>query len=325
MQDTNSLKPEEAPSLSVVMGNYNHARFLPRAIESITNQTMAADEFLIVDDASTDNSVEVIESYAARFPNIKLYRNESNLGVIKTYQKLFELARCTYIHPLAADDERCERFIALAMQMARRFPEAGLIFGDMEILNEAGDVEGHASAGVWSEALYATPERYLSEYMLYEKPSHSLVGAAVFRRKSFLDVGWYQEELGSWGDTFSFHAVALKHGACYVPETFAKWHKQRASYSQQTHSDPRKTLDMIARAARLMRSDRFHDRFPESFVREWSKRYRWQVAKEYWRGDNLGDVRQGASFWKRYCYRLLRTAKAISLLWRSSDSSAASS
>jgi len=325
MQDNIPSASAKTPSISVVLGNYNHARFLPRAIESITNQTLAADEFLIVDDASTDNSVEIIESYAAQFPYLTLYRNDSNLGVIKTYQRLFELAQGTYIHPLAADDERGSTFHERAMEMARRFPEAGLIFGDMAIFNEAGELEGHGTASAWNEPLYASPERYLREYMLYEKPSHSLVGASVFRRQPFLDVGWYQAELGSWGDTFSFHAVALQHGACYVPETFAMWHKQRSSYSQQSISNPRNTLDMIHRAARLMRSERFRDRFPESFVREWSKQYRRQVAKEYWRGDHSGELPHGASFWKRVCYRLPRTVKAVSLLWHSGDSSAVGS
>ncbi|MDA1053028.1 MAG: glycosyltransferase family A protein [Planctomycetota bacterium] len=325
MQGTIPLTSENSPSVSVVLANYNHARFLPRAIESITNQTLAAGEFLIVDDASTDNSVEVLESYAARFPYIKLYRNDSNLGVIKTYQRLFELAQGTYIHPLAADDERGSTFLERAMEMARQFPEAGLIFGDMSIFNEAGELEGQASASAWNEPVYASPDRYLREYLLYEKPSHSLVGASVFRRQPFLDVGWYQAELGSWGDTFSFHAVALQHGACYVPVTFAKWHKQRASYSQQSISDPRNTLAMIHLAARLMRSERFRDRFPESFVREWSKRYRRQVAKEYWRGDHASDRPHGASFWKRFLYRLPRTAKAVSLLWDSGDSTAVGS
>lgn len=325
MQDNIPSASAAIPSISVVLGNYNHARFLPRAIESVTNQSLAPDEFLIVDDASTDNSLEIIESYAAQHSYIKLYRNEKNLGVIGTYRRLFELAQGNYIHPLAADDERSLTLIERALEMGRRFPEAGLIFGDMSIFSEAGEIEGHVSAGAWNEPLFVPPERYLNEYMLYEKPSHSLVGAAVFRRQPFLDVGCYQEELGSWGDTFSFHAVALRHGACYVPETFAIWHKQRASYSQQSICDPRNTLDMIHRASQLMRSERFRDRFPESFVREWSKRYRWQVAEEYWRGDHSGELPPNASWRTRMCYRLPRTFEAISLLLHRTDLSSINS
>ncbi|MBM3777382.1 MAG: glycosyltransferase family 2 protein [Acidimicrobiia bacterium] len=52
------------PSLSALMLNYNHGRYLGRAIEAIVAQSRPADEFLILDDASTDDSVEVIERHA---------------------------------------------------------------------------------------------------------------------------------------------------------------------------------------------------------------------------------------------------------------------
>jgi glycosyltransferase involved in cell wall biosynthesis len=313
MQDVTSQDIRTKPTLSVVLGNYNHARFLPRAIETITHQTRPPDEFLIVDDASTDNSVEVIESYAARFPYIRLYRNEVNLGVVKTYERLFELATGDYIHPIAADDERYAEFLRRALEMAERYPDAGLIFGDMDIVNEEGVLEGTVTASAWDEPLYAAPDRYLREYALHEKPSHSLIGATVFRRQPFQEVGWYQAPLTSWSDTFSFHAIALKHGVCYVPERFSKWHRQRASYSQKSIADPRTTLDIVDRAARLMRSEKFRDRFPESFVRQWSRKYRRQIIKEFWRGDNLGPLFAGLPRWRRYCYRMVRTPRAVAL------------
>jgi hypothetical protein len=71
-----------------------------------------------------------------------------------------------------------------------------------------------------------------------------------------------------------------------------------------------------------MRSERFRDRFPEAFVREWSKRYRWQVVKEYWRGDHSGELPPNLPWWKRMCYRLPRTAKAVSLLRHAGGASA---
>ncbi len=313
MQDATSPDSRHQHTLSVVLGNYNHARFLPRAIETITNQTRPPDELLIVDDASIDNSIEIIEAYAARYPYIRVYRNESNLGVVKTYERLFELSKCDYIHPIAADDERYPEFLQRVMEMAERYPDAGLIFGDMDIVNEEGVVEGTVTASAWDEPLYADPDRYIREYALHEKPSHSLIGATVFRREPFKEIGWYQAPLTSWSDTFSFHAIALKYGVCYVPQRFSKWHRLRASYSQKSIADPRTTLDIVDRAAHLMRSAKFRDRFPESFVRQWSRKYRRQIIKEFWRGDNLGPSIADLPRWKRYCYRLARTPRAIAL------------
>ncbi len=57
------------PTLSVVVTNYDHAKYLPEAIEAILSQSYRAYEFIISDPASTDNSVEIIEKYAEREPH----------------------------------------------------------------------------------------------------------------------------------------------------------------------------------------------------------------------------------------------------------------
>src|SRR5260370_22041932 len=71
----------EPPTVSVLLPNYNHAAFLPRALQALANQTLQAAEIIIVDDASSDESVAIIESYATSLPNLRLIRNSQNLGV----------------------------------------------------------------------------------------------------------------------------------------------------------------------------------------------------------------------------------------------------
>ena len=67
--------------LSVVTPNYNHGHLIGRAIEAVLSQSRCPDEYLILDDASTDNSLEIIEHYASRHPFIRVLRNKQNLGV----------------------------------------------------------------------------------------------------------------------------------------------------------------------------------------------------------------------------------------------------
>lgn len=68
------------PSISVLLPNYNNAPFLKEAIDSILNQTFRDFELLIVDDGSTDNSVDIISSYTDK--RIKLIRKEANSGIV---------------------------------------------------------------------------------------------------------------------------------------------------------------------------------------------------------------------------------------------------
>ena len=62
--------------LSVIVPNYNHAQYLPEAVNAILNQSCRPMEVIVIDDCSTDNSVEVIEAFIRQDPIIRLYRNE---------------------------------------------------------------------------------------------------------------------------------------------------------------------------------------------------------------------------------------------------------
>lgn len=272
-------------TLSVVMPNYNHAAFLPQAIEGIVNQSRPPDEFLILDDASTDNSLAIIESYAARYPAIRVLRNEINRGVVQANQRLFSEATGDYLHAAAADDQRCADFYMRAMQMAKSHPESGLIFGKMVVVDEHDKELSEIAVRRWQEPLYADPQRFLREYLDIEAPSHSAVAATIFRRLPFLEVGGYREELGSWADSFAVRAIGLKCGACYMPERFAIWRRLSYSFSAKSRSDARHTLDLVARAAHLMRSKEFRDRFPAAHVRRWKSIYRLLVIRDDWRNE----------------------------------------
>src|SRR3954468_1125884 len=91
--------------LSVFLANYNHARYLPRALDAILSQSVRPREVIVVDDASMkDNSLEVLDGYARLDPVVRVVRNETNLGVVPTYNKGLGLASADYVFLAAADD-----------------------------------------------------------------------------------------------------------------------------------------------------------------------------------------------------------------------------
>lgn len=81
----------EKPLVSVLMPNYNCEKYLSEAIESILNQTYKNFEFIILDDCSTDNSWNIIQKYAKKDKRIRAFKNEKNLKIVKTRNKLFSL------------------------------------------------------------------------------------------------------------------------------------------------------------------------------------------------------------------------------------------
>jgi len=90
------------PKISVIMSVYNAEKFLQEAIESILNQTFKDFEFLIINDASTDNSKKIILSYDDK--RIRYFENKNNLGVARTLNKGLKLAKGKYIARMDADD-----------------------------------------------------------------------------------------------------------------------------------------------------------------------------------------------------------------------------
>lgn len=90
------------PKISVLMPVYNAEKFLNESIDSILNQTYKDFEFLIINDASTDNSKEIILSY--KDPRIRYFENKKNLGVAKTLNRGLRLAKGKYVARMDADD-----------------------------------------------------------------------------------------------------------------------------------------------------------------------------------------------------------------------------
>jgi len=95
---------EKKKLVSIVMASYNSDEFIGEAIESILNQSYSDWELLIIDDCSTDKSIEVIEGYCSKDDRIKLFQNSSNNGPAVTRNVGIEAAEGQYLTFLDSDD-----------------------------------------------------------------------------------------------------------------------------------------------------------------------------------------------------------------------------
>lgn len=91
-------------NVSVIMGAFNEVATIGKAIESIINQTYSCWEFIIVDDCSTDGTLEIITSYCEKDSRIKVYRNNRNIGLAESLNKAINYASGIYIARMDADD-----------------------------------------------------------------------------------------------------------------------------------------------------------------------------------------------------------------------------
>jgi glycosyltransferase involved in cell wall biosynthesis len=177
-----------SPIVSVCVASYNHARFLPAMLDGILSQTFRDFEIVAVDDGSTDNSLEVLQDYAHRNPEImRVYTHPGvrNLGISATCNLGFEKSRGKYWCPHASDDisypDRLERQVAFL----ESYPDVGWVYGTADLIDENGALLG-VQAG--SDLSSCTD---LVENFIWENPI--VAPTTMIRRDCALRIGPFDE------------------------------------------------------------------------------------------------------------------------------------
>ncbi len=260
------------PTLSVLLANYNHARFIGEALTAILSQSPAAGEVVVADDASTDNSVEIINEFRARHPHIRLIRNERNGGVVNNCNVLLRAATGKYLVFAAADDRVLPGFFAHALTAFERFPSAGLVSGISKVMTEDGTDLGEFHRPMWASDVRWLPPPD-ARRMLERYGSWFMGNATMYRRESLLSVGPFHQQLGAFCDGFASMAIAMRDGVCFVPEPFGMWRRMESGFAATDTSGEERYFQIVGKAVELMRQD-YPDLFPSEFVDSWQRRWR---------------------------------------------------
>ncbi len=167
-----------APSVSVLMTAYNREAFMADAIESVLEQTFTDFELIIVDDCSTDRTVEIARAYASRDRRIKVVVNESNLGQFENRNRAAELATGEFVQYHDSDDVMYPHCLAIMVELLAAYPEASF-----------------ALSGRWEGGplpMLLTPRQ------CYEREFHGYgmfslgPACAIFRRARFAELGYFE-------------------------------------------------------------------------------------------------------------------------------------
>lgn len=97
--------------VSVILSVYNSETTIGKAIDSILNQTYKELELLILDDCSTDNTYEILSEYKKKYSNVRTFRNQINIGLTKSLNKIIPQSRGDVLFRQDADDTSCENRI----------------------------------------------------------------------------------------------------------------------------------------------------------------------------------------------------------------------
>jgi glycosyltransferase involved in cell wall biosynthesis len=224
----------QKPAVSVIVPNYNHANYLPERLESIFNQTFQDFELILLDDASTDNSMEVLQSYVG-YGEVQIHRNDHNSGSpFKQWLAGLERARADILW-IAESDDTCKPELLEKLLPAFRDPAVKLAYANSEVIDENGLVIGDYTSNAAEYLTTLSSTKWKHSYVtdanqeindgLGVKNTILNVSAVLLRK---FDVSPELEEafaqLRIAGDWY-FYVSAIKDGKVFYD--FRKWNSHR--------------------------------------------------------------------------------------------------
>jgi len=219
----------DMPKVSVLMSVFNSAEHLRQAIESILNQSYSDFEFIIVDDASSDDSVSIIDGYAKSDSRIEVLKNTKNLKLAYSLNKGIKQAKGEYIARMDSDDVAHLDRLQKQVEFMEARADVG-VCGAWVSVYELPNV-------VWKTAITPLAANCAA---FFESCFHH---PTVMMRKSVLDTyGSYDEKVEFAQDCHLWSRLAFDHGVKLVnlPEVLLKYRthpeKKRDDYRVRQHA-----------------------------------------------------------------------------------------
>jgi glycosyltransferase involved in cell wall biosynthesis len=231
------------PRVSIVVPCHNYGRFLPEAIESALSQDYPNLEVIVIDDGSTDDSLEV----AARYRDQVKVLTQPNQGLARTSNRGASEARGEYFLFLSADDRIEPTYVTELYEALVRTPEASFAY---------------CAARLFGAESGTTPARPFSAFSLIRGRNY-VNGSALTRRADYLASGGYPEDLGEGAfDDWDFWLTMVERGhrGTYVPKPLLLWRRHeggsknpasRGATKVETERVRERHAALLARAHRL--------------------------------------------------------------------------
>ncbi|OGH91727.1 MAG: hypothetical protein A2479_04610 [Candidatus Magasanikbacteria bacterium RIFOXYC2_FULL_39_8] len=209
------------PTVSVLMCVYNEDDFVDKSIVGILSQSFRDFEFIIVDDASTDTTQDILAKYARQDARIRVVRNERNIGLTRSLNRGIVECRGAYIARLDADDISVTDRLKRQYDFMESHRDVALCGSFAYYISEDGQEVGKKKL----------PANYknIKEKLLF---NNQLVHSSFFIRKSILDTGgFYNEHFKTSQDYELVLRLASKYRVENIPEYLVGWRVGKNSLS----------------------------------------------------------------------------------------------
>ena len=304
--DFELIKPDnfiDAPVISVVMSVYNGQKYLRESIDSILEQTYKNFEFIIINDGSEDNSLDMLLEYQARDPRITIV-NQNNVGLTRSLNKGVKLAASEYIARQDADDISLPTRLEKQLNYMVNHPEVAVIGCLGDVFNINGVLRTSRDPRYSRKGI----KRHLASKNLF------MHGSAMMRKSCLAKVGFYREffrhsqDYDLWLRLSQYFDIDILPEHLYqyrvTPEAISvsQWpiQKQYADIARKLHAERlatgRDSYDTFVRS--------YPDGLPVRDDKAGEYEYHLFLAREFVGGNKLKDARRELrKLWQLGCRR----------------------
>lgn len=237
-----------------------------RTIRSLLSQSVPPDEIIVIDDASTDDSLSRLRRLAEAHASVRVIPNNEHRQVPYCVTQGVKIARGEFILLCSANDRHSTDAIERYLGVLRRFPHARMVISRNGDWNSDDDTlvdYGRSSErGLW----YLEPSEFVAEItperlhrLLSIAPAPLMASTALVRRTALLEVGVYRSELQWHSDWFALHAIAFRYGFCVLDAGLC-WNRTGASsYSSRGMRDWGEQGKVVQNLINLLHDPEFKD------------------------------------------------------------------
>ena len=224
--------------VSIITASYNYEEYIKETIESVLAQTYKDWELIIVDDGSSDNSVNIIKEYCAKDSRIKLFQHENaaNKGLKETILLGIENAQNDWIAFLESDDIFTPDYLEKKIELIKQYPDIKFIFNDVNLF---GDKDRIKEYDRYYDSVYKVlRSKTYPCNIFYEFDQCNMVStfSAVMLKKDVLKNINFDTPVKRTLDYWLWIQVAKNNDFYYLDEKLTNWRLHKNSYISNNRS-----------------------------------------------------------------------------------------
>jgi hypothetical protein len=211
----------DVPTVTVVISCFNYARYLRQAVQSAVSQDGVAVDVIIVDDASTDDSLHVARKLSSYYEAVQVLAHTTNQGVVETFNDGAKAARGEFLVRLDADDLLTPGSLRRSVAVARAYPSVGLVYGHP--LHFSGDEVPSSRSKAVSWTIWAGRSWLLDRC---RSGINVITSPEALVRRSILEEIGYQAPLKHTHDMELWFRIAAFADVAYIHGADQAWHRE---------------------------------------------------------------------------------------------------